>query len=43
MLVANKTVHAIIVAKDIGDRLKYAVSITPEINAVEYEPNFKIQ
>ena len=42
-LAHNKGVSGVIVAKNIGEKLKYAVSITPEINVFEYELNFKVQ
>lgn len=43
VLANGKAVRGVIVAKSIGDKLKYAVSITPEIVVFEYELNFKIQ
>ena len=42
-LAKEKKVRGVIVAKDIDEKLKYAVSIIPEITLFEYELDFKIR
>lgn len=39
----NKEVTGVIVAKNVDDKLKYAVSLVPNITLFEYEIDFKIQ
>lgn len=42
-LAHNKGVSGVIVAKNVGEKLKYAVSITSEIHVFEYELDFTVQ
>jgi hypothetical protein len=39
----DKGVKCVIVAKKVGEKLKYAASIILDLNLFEYELNFKIQ
>jgi len=42
-LAKNKDVKGVIVAKDIDEKLKYAVSIVPDVHLFEYAMDFKIR
>ncbi|MFZ6718654.1 endonuclease NucS domain-containing protein [Undibacterium sp. Ji49W] len=38
----NREVHGVIVAKQISDNLKYAISVIPNVSLFEYEVTFKL-
>lgn len=38
----NREVHGVIVAKEISDNLKYAISVIPNVSLFEYEVTFKL-
>jgi len=42
-LAKNEGAKGVIVAKKVGEKLKYGASIIPDLNLFEYELNFKIQ
>ena len=39
----DRDAHGVIVAKSIGDRLRYAVSIIPNVSLFAYEVNFHLR
>ena len=39
----NREVHGIIVAKEISDALRYAVSVVPNVSLFEYEVEFRLK